>query len=267
MAYLYAYCDESGKYKEQSIVSYSAIVDSMEPWIAFSNKWVQLLRLHEIPALHAVNALRHSRPFGKFPKCTPEERAAQIAPFIQEITSGLALAVSISVDVDAYRRSKTLHKSFGKDPHYFAFFMVVTAILKYFAIPNPNTVGLICDDDQQKAIRCYRLLNKMKLSIPEVKERVTSICFSDHRGAPQVQTADLFSYLSRLEAMRIFAAKPYAYQSLFNSFGNVSSTGQHLNLDTRFYADNALRAHAEGRDEAFRTSLRVRLPGGIPVKK
>jgi hypothetical protein len=156
LAYLYAYCDESGKYKEHPIVTFSALVDGMERWRALTERWIALLRLYEIPALHAVRALRHSQPLGKFGKCsTAEERASQIAPFISEITSGLALAISISVDVRAYERTRAIHKLYGEDPHYFAFFMAINMMLTYFAIPKPYTIGLILDDEEKKAMRCY----------------------------------------------------------------------------------------------------------------
>jgi Protein of unknown function (DUF3800) len=264
LAYLYAYCDESGKYKEHPIVTFSGLVDGMERWRAFTNRWVALLRLYEIPTLHAVRALRYSQPLGKFGKCgTAEERASQIAPFINEIVSGLALAISVSVDVRAYEKTKAIHELYGDDPHYFACFMAISNMLTFFAIPKPYTIGLICDDEEQKAMRCYQLLNKLKRNIPEVRQRITSICFSDDRGAPQVQTADLFAYLSRLEAQRIFAERPYPYQSLFQSFGRVSPTGQHLCMNAQFFSESALKAHVEGSRETIVFASRVKLPGGI----
>ena len=166
-----------------------------------------------------------------------------------------------SSDAEAYSRVQELHREFTKDPHYFAFFMVVNNLLTHISIPRKLTVGLIFDDDQEKAMRSYRLLKRLKQQIPEVRSRVTSICFSDDRDAPQVQAADLFTHLSRLEAMRIFAGVSYPYESLFHAFGAVMPTGEHLCMDARFFSEEVLRTFAAtGKIREIVLARRVKLP-------
>lgn len=262
MAHLYGYFDESGKHADSRVVSFGGFIDGFDKWRAFTGRWVQLLREHQISEFRAAKALRHSQPFGNFPKCTAEERAAQIEPFIREIAGGLSLAVSIAVDVRAYRRVKELHREFSTDPHYFAFFCMLSLILQYFGIPKAHTIGLIFDDEQRTAVRCYRLLSKLKARIPEVRQLITSICFSDDKDTPQVQAADLFAYLSRAEAARIFTDKPHPYQSLFTSFGQVMANGQHLCMHAQFFSEDALRAFVKEQKCTIVFAHRVRLPGG-----
>jgi hypothetical protein len=260
LAHLFAHFDESGKYKEHPIVAFSGFVDGMERWGTFGGKWVQLLRSCQLKDFHAVRALRYSRPYGNLPKGTSQERTSQILPFIKEIVQGISLGIAVAVDVREYRKVKELHRLYGPDPHYFAFAVAINIILRHFEIPREYTVGLICDDDQEKAIRCYKLLKKLKLNIPEVAKRVTSICFSDDRDTPQVQAADLFAYLSQSEAQRIFAGREYPYQSLFQSFFNVLPSGEYMSLEARFFSENDLRVHVEQRTDAIIFGRRVRLP-------
>jgi hypothetical protein len=260
MAHLFAHFDESGKYKDCSIVSFAGLVDGWVRWRAFGEKWTQLLREYQVRDFRAVEALQHSQPFGNRPKGTAEERAGQVAPFIREIVRGVSLAVAVSVDVSAYAKVQELHRECGEDPHYFAFYMTLSLILQFFAIPKEYTLGLVFDDDEETAMRCYQLLKKLKRNIPEVKERVTSVCFSDDTGTPQIQAADLFAYLSRREAQQIFANKPYPYKNLFNSFGDVLPDGTHMCLHAQFYSEEALRAVVNESNCTIVFAKRVRLP-------
>jgi hypothetical protein len=76
------------------------------------------------------------------------------------------IAIAFALDVDAYSRVQELHRDFTRDPHYFAFFMVVNNLLTHCSIPGRNTVGLIFDDEQEKAMRSYRPLKRVKRQIP-----------------------------------------------------------------------------------------------------
>lgn len=264
MAHIFAFFDESGKYKQHPIVSVSGLVGKYTDWIAMGNAWYQLLREYQIPCLHAVRALRIREQFGKTGcAATPDERAAHILPFISSVIENLnGLALAVTVDVKAYGKVEALHKEFTPDPHYFAFFMAINNLLTFFSIPQRATIGLTFDDEQEKAMRCYQLLKKLKLRIPEVKDRITSICFSDDRDAPAIQAADLFAYLSRLEAMRIFANIECHYSSLFHAFGNRMPTGKHLCMNAQFFDEDRLREFVKGEMRQIVFAYRARLPGG-----
>ncbi|MGB9336510.1 MAG: DUF3800 domain-containing protein [Candidatus Acidiferrales bacterium] len=243
MAYLYAYFDESGKYKEHPIVAFTGLVDGFQNWRDFGDKWAALLRRDGITNFHAVKALRCSEPLGNFGKCaTPQERAVQLLPYVEEIRNGLELGISIAVDVTAYDGAKRLQQVYGDDPHYFAFYAALNIMLGHYQIPKPYTIGLICHDEQQKAIRCYKLLNRLKLKEPQIRQRITSICFSDDRDVPQLHAADLLAYLLRLEAQRIFAGREYPYESLFSAFfEGTRATGRKLEIAPSFFGAKALQ--------------------------
>lgn len=260
MAHLFGYFDESGKHTQQRIISLSGLVGDYRRWVSMAEAWIQLLRDIELPHLHAADALRISFPFGSTGKAaTYEERAMHVRPFIKSVVENLnGIAIAVSVDVEAYKKATELHREFSEDPHYFAFCLVVARILSFFSIPKALSVGLIFDDDEQTAIRCYQLLRKMKFEIPEAK-RITSICFSDDKDSPQVQAADLFAYLSRLEATKIFANEPYDYESLFRAFGERMPDGRHLCMHAEFLGEPHLRTFMKKHASAI-FSLRVRLP-------
>jgi len=69
MAHLYAYFDESGKHKEHPIVTIGGLLDGMVRWRAFTEKWVQLLRDHQVPDFHPVKVLlSHAMACSHFPR-------------------------------------------------------------------------------------------------------------------------------------------------------------------------------------------------------
>jgi superfamily I DNA and RNA helicase len=79
-------------------------------------------------------------------------------------------------------------------------------------------ISLILDDEEEKSIECYRLLKKLKRSLPDAKERIVSMCFSDDRAIAALQASDLFAYFTRAEARRRFFGRDYAYKNLFPEF-------------------------------------------------
>jgi hypothetical protein len=166
LAHLYAYFDESGKQEDHPVVVFSGFVDGFEAWRTFGNEWLRLLRHYRLTEFHAAKALRHSQPYGAMKRGEPEDRAKDVLPFIRAITKHLGFGVVKALDVDAYKNADSLiHQTYGSDPHYYAFYMAIVEILRHFEIPREYIVGLILDDDEKKAIECYRLLKKLKTCI------------------------------------------------------------------------------------------------------
>jgi hypothetical protein len=69
---------------------------------------------------------------------------------------------------------------------------------------------------------------------PDVKNRVTSICFSDDRSSPQVQAADLFACLARLRAQETFLGKTNEYALLSEVFDRKENEVKHLLADSSY---------------------------------
>jgi hypothetical protein len=251
LAHLYVYLDESGKKGEHPIVSFSGLVSTFDQWRAFQTQWDHWLGHYQIPHFHAVEAVRFSRPYGTMEPGTPADRIRDILPFIGAITEGIAMGVAVAVDVRAYESiGGSLYRRYGQDPHYFAFYNAVAAVLDHYEVPVEATISLICDDDEQTAIRCYRLLKKMKRQYVDIVKRIPSICFNDDKSGGQTQAADLFAYVTRLEAQRKYLGKDYRWHPLFEAF--QSGTPQrHLHFAGGFY-DRADLAAEEARITADR---------------
>lgn len=242
MAHLFAYFDESGKRGEHPIVAFSGFVDGFNQWRVLQEKWLHLLVENGIEEFHASKAIRYSQPYGKMARGNAETRTKNILPFIRAITEELALGIAIAVDVRAYEAADPmLHRAYGRDPHYFAFFLAINEILNHPWVKKDHTIGLILDDEEEKCVECYRLLNKLKLANPRVRESIQSICFMSDRNAAPLQTCDLFAYLTRSEAQQRFLRKEYPYRDLFLAFQQVSpNTGKHLHFSGGFYDGPAL---------------------------
>jgi hypothetical protein len=170
MPHLYAYFDESGKFGDHPYVIFAGLVDSFDAWMTFQTVWMSLLKQYEIAEFHAMQAIDYRKQYGAMKPGAPAERMRDIIPFVRAVTDHLHLAVSIAVDVDAYADApRRLRSVYSKDPHYFVFNQGVKCLLTAPDIPPNYEMGLICDDDEEKAIRCYTLLKQMKRKYPEVK--------------------------------------------------------------------------------------------------
>src|SRR5258708_37065967 len=101
MAHLYAYCDESGKQNDHQVVVFTALVDNMDRWMTFGNNWRQLLRRHELPSFHAVEALQYWKAYGAMKPGTAAKRAADVAPFVGAVVEGLEFGAHPAIDVGA----------------------------------------------------------------------------------------------------------------------------------------------------------------------
>jgi hypothetical protein len=58
-------------------------------------------------------------------------------------------------------------------------------------------LSLVLDDNEQTAVTCYQLLRKLRLLKPELKKRISGICFVEDSRYPGVQAADLIAYEAR----------------------------------------------------------------------
>jgi hypothetical protein len=180
---------------------------------------------------------------------TAEQRAEDILPFARTIVEGIGLGVIGAIDVRAYKLP-TLHRlrlNIDDDPHYFAFFLVISLIMGYWRVPSDYTMGLILDDEERKSMPVHKLLIRMKKESKEVKQRIPSLCFMDDSIAPQLQAVDLFTYLSRLEAERIFLDKPHPYAMLVKVFNTPATGRERLDIIGGYFGEERLREFMESR--------------------
>jgi hypothetical protein len=246
MAHLYAYCDESGKQEEHPVVVFNGVVDAFEPWRKFGDDWARLLREYELTAFHANEAVRHSQPYGTMRPGTAEQRSKDVLPFLKAIIQGIEFGIIAAVDVKAYAAAHPLlRKKFGDDPHYFAFYLAVSEILRHWGIPRNLAIGLCLDDDEKKAIPCYQFYRKMRMSNADARRRITSICFSDDKVSPQIQAADLLCYITRVETERRFFGKEYPYRNLFEELNAPPSAEHRIRFTGGFYTHEELSEYVD----------------------
>jgi hypothetical protein len=245
LAHLYAYFDQSGSLAEHPVIALCGFVDILQRWSELDDKWRSLLREYEIDCLHAVKALRYSQPYGKMEKGDAQKRILDILPFVRAVRDKLELAVIFAVDIKAYKTAPSIvREAFGDKPDYFAFYETIVRILKHFALPKNYEVALVHDENDEQSLRFYQMLRKMKLEIPEVKKRITSICFCSDVAHPALQAADLIAYVSRKEADRRFFGKDYEFKALFDEFESTSASGKRLNFTGGFFGTENLAALA-----------------------
>jgi hypothetical protein len=249
MPHLYAYCDESGKHQEHKIVVFNALVEDFTTWERVSKSWVRLLERYQLKEFHAKKALRHSQQYGTMKAGNAEERTNDVLPFVREIVEGIRVGVVAAVDVAAYKLP-SLHRlrlNISDDPHYFGFYVALSALLGHPRIPRQHSAGLILDHDEEKAVQCYRFLMRMRKANPEAKGRLPTICFMDSTSSPQLQAADLFSYLCRIHAEMKFLGKKHPYAALCESFERPSTGKERLEIVGGFYGERHLRDFMESK--------------------
>jgi hypothetical protein len=141
-------------------------------------------------------------------------RIQAITPFIRSIKKYLEIGVIQAVDVEEFKRTpQHFQKAWLHDPQYLAFAKAILVMFDHYSNEN-DSIALICDDDQEKAMPVYQLFHDIKNKDPRAKRRLPSICFGDDREYPSLQAADLISYLVRLEAERKFHGKVNPYSEL-----------------------------------------------------
>lgn len=219
MAVLSVFCDESGKFRDQTIISFSAVWVTLETLERFENKWRELLRRHELKPFKISDAVKSHRPYGIIPSQSEAERIKALNPFAACIGENFEYGIEMAVNVEAFRRTNQDVKkriAGGDDPFYFAFLRVLLAVMERV---GGEKVAFVCDDDQETAANClslYRRLKNMNGS-PELEslKDISAITFADDEVFLPLQASDVVAGLARMEAGRQFLGERYGYGPLF----------------------------------------------------
>lgn len=216
VAALFGYFDESGKFKDQNIVSFAGVVTSFSRAQDFGNDWNYWLRHFGLKCLSMKDALNHKTPLGtRDPAKGSKDRCAALMNFAGCIGKHVELIVGIAIDVKAFDSLNSEAKRLlGNDPHFVAFTKVIAETVKF--VPEDTPISVICDDEEYFAEKCLKLYRRLKLMQKPMRKRLTSICFADDSGYPAIQAADMISSLMRLEAQRQINGVSYEYQSFYS---------------------------------------------------
>jgi hypothetical protein len=218
MAIFHAYFDESGKKSDHPVVTFSAICLPQSKLQAFDDAWKALLRTYQIPALHMALASRLSRKYGPLMPAnqTETERIEGLKEFADCINAHAELGLMQAMEVKGFNAlSKNARAKLGSptDPYYIAFMRGVLEIIDY--IGEDDRVSLICDDDAETALDCYRHYRALRRASERIRKKTISLSFADDTYFPSLQAADMVAFLSRLEAKRHFYRDHYSFPALF----------------------------------------------------
>ena len=219
MAIFYMYCDDSGKYRRNPIVSISAVVAQKERLGKFDNEWKTLLRFHDLSEMKMSRVLDLNQTCGpNMPRGQRmEERISALLPFADCINNNLELGLAQAWDVKGYNNlSLEAKRRLGgsHDPHQLAFIRGLLEVVR--RLRPEDRVSVIFDDDITTAWDSYihyRAAGKVE---PEIRTKAVGLTFAHSHSFPGIQAADMVAFLARREANKQFYGKCNDCQSLYD---------------------------------------------------
>lgn len=216
MAILHAAFDESGKFVDHDVTSLCGWVSPLQSWDRFAIQWQAALDRVGINELHTAEFVSLHGQYAHLRTIWGKEKEEKISnaltEFVNVIRSAAGKGLGATIDAKHYRSmrddfKKAIHES--RDPHYIAFQEVLqqsVAVVERYAketgLGRNVKVGLIFDQDEGQSVECLKLLNKIKKRYPEIRERVSGICFCDRRNYQPLQAADFIAYETKKEMER-----------------------------------------------------------------
>ena len=212
---IHAYFDESGKFKDHSVVAFAGVAGTMQQSRRFQQEWQKLLGRHGLSHLTMKEALNANREFSatSIAKGVSNRRTV-LMQFVNCIKINLGHILGMALDVRAFEgMSSAARKQVGKNPQFTAFAVVMMELLD--TLQENQVVSVVCDDEEELAMPIYKLYRKVQVAYPLAANKFTSLSFANDRVYPELQAADLCASILRLEARRIYFGEPYDYEPLF----------------------------------------------------
>jgi hypothetical protein len=259
MAIFQCYFDESGKFKDHEVISFCGLCSPLSRVQEFEEEWKRLLRSCEIESLSMKKALRRSRRLSLcIDKQSAQERTEILKPFALCIRKHFEIGVAIAVDVKAYQQiSAVAKKQIGgsDDPYYLAFLCGIMGPSR--RLRDEDKMHLICDDDENTALNCYRLYRRVKIVDPTLRHRLVALTFASDKEFVPLQAADMLSSLVRLQALRQFRNEYFEYVSLFHALTVPSeSITNGIKWVKGFFGQENLKLTERGMESIWQTLSR-----------
>lgn len=204
MAHMVFYCDESGKYPADA-VTFSGFVASADTWNKFKNAWNDLRIRLEVPPIH-MGRIYHpednpewSAVKGRWGKDWESKRDGMLLQFANIVFESDVACVGSVLDCRAFDKMHHLKTTVG-DPQYLTFEHAIISAVKRVPWGDSNgLLGLIVDDDPEKAVDFYKLLGllRKKEELEHITKRISAICFANDEHYTGIQAADMVAYESR----------------------------------------------------------------------
>lgn len=210
MAVFHVCLDESGKFKSLApdYTSLCGYIGSAHEWERFSERWDSIRLANSLPPIHVSDMMSFQNEW--YPKKqewgekAEEKRNECLERFALLIQQADIRCVGAAVDAAYFRKMPQCEfKRKAEDPYFLSFQQAILASLRCTELLRNNTISLIMDDDQEYSMKCYKLLNKVRLRYPDISKRITGICFVDDNTYPPVQAADMIAYYSRQQLISL----------------------------------------------------------------
>lgn len=189
--------DESGKLCDSPWVVFAGYVALVDEWAGFIHRWNARLIKDGLAYFSMKECMNFKGQF-RDGDWTDDRRTSLVldlaallanVPDIDAIVSPMCVAKFKSL-------ADTEQSSF-KNPQYMAFEACVRGMDQM--TQADDVLNLICADEQQLAIGCYKLLNVLKARDSGIRKKVAGICFVNDEKYPPVQAADLLAYVARTQ--------------------------------------------------------------------
>jgi Protein of unknown function (DUF3800) len=220
MGVVYFYCDESGKYRKNPVITISGVAAIKPNLEKFTNEWVSLLNDYELgPELHMSRVMQLAQTNGpKMPaNQTLDERMDALIPFADCINRNLQVGLVQAWDVKGYAHlSLEAKRSLGgsHDPYHLAFVRGLQGLARLLA--EDDRISIICDDDALTAWDTYMHYRAIGNAMPELGKKLAALTFAKSEHFHPLQAADMLAFLTRREASERFWGITNDYARLFN---------------------------------------------------
>jgi hypothetical protein len=246
MVALLLFCDESGKYRKNPVVSISGIGGTRNRLDSFNHDWVVLLRSYGIaPELHMSRIADLSQSCGsKMPGGqTIDERIDVLLPFADCINDHLEIGLMQTWDVKGFNNLPIeVKRRLGgsNDPYQLSFIRGLLEIADY--VGEDGTVSVLCDDDEVTAWDTYIHWRAIVKAMPELSKKFIAITFARSEHWAPLQAADMIAFLARREASEKYWNKPNEFKRLLDyvTKGPKASSRGTMRWSSMFASDQDL---------------------------
>lgn len=235
-----AFLDESGKFKDHSVVALAGVAGTPQDCTALSNDWERELHRAGLACLSMKECLNYNVPLSKKrPAKGMQNRLDALMPFITAIRRNARFAFSVAIDTSAFKLLSTdVQKVFAGDPYYVAFIRMVTSILE--PLQEGDKLGLVCDDEEQTALPMYRLYRKIRVGWKDARTRLASICFANDEFFAPLQAADMVASLIRMKVRNSLHAESNDYGTLLEALCQPQDSDRMWAFDSVLFNNDAL---------------------------
>lgn len=209
------YCDESGKFRDHPVVSFGAVIGTLPEVQKAETEWKYCLRETGLKYLTMKEALDLSMPLSAaHPAQGENSRIVALLPFVDCLKKNLRFLIGIAIHVQPFHTmAPEARKHLGKNPQYAAFTRVVIEAIRNLG--EENELSIVCDDEEEVALKIYHLYRKLKLVYPVARKKLVSLSLADDEVFVSLQGADLVASLYRLEARKRFLGEDHYARMLF----------------------------------------------------